>query len=961
MRKFFTLLIVVVSCHYTQGQNELTRTVSGRLTGTDGTPLPGVSIVVKGTSTGTTTDADGSYSIEAPIGSTLVFAFVGMRTKEVLVTKDNLQPAKPSRVRSTKRSRKSEREIAISFTETPGPESGPGIATFTESTQSLKHRNIDPSTIRSIRSVGRRVVIKTDSDPVRVKGFGLQFTTSFGLDQINKLPELQSDFAQGRPVGGSAEWRGPDQSEFFSWGPGVRNLEFDGTGYPFDRNGRLVARGSGNGKQANRYDARSFFRSGLTTSNEVAYTLPAGSGARLIFTGERMDRSGIIPNSSYRKMNFSGKLRNFTLAENLRVNASISFNDSRGDLLMRGANYATIVGNVLRTPITFDNTNGLHPAEARHTEEAFYREDGGVRSHAAEIADNPYGLTAEAPDRESLKRFMASSNLHYTSGGKFSLLFNANVDRQSGNNVTGTPFGYSGFLSGMLTLRDEVSTQANASLTPTFTFDRANGNIKLNLSWITQFESRELERSNGLNFPSAALSQDISEANSIASIHNERSRAAHELAINAVLERYDWLTLRAGNRYYMSNTVNTRWYKNMLPYASMSVDLAELLSVWSSDGLRFYTAFSRTIQEAPLIYNDWAYASTTIPVQNYNSYVESGELFFHPGLSPERERKFESGFKGIFSRFWLELSYFRNITRDFISPVSTGFEFELRNAASIESQGATVSAEYFGHLRNGSWGLNIKWSKTQNYVDELYGQEEKLPLSGFATIHSALMRGEPVGAIFGTRYLRDDHNRKVIGNDGFPLEDPISQLIGNPIPDWTMGLHSYVNWRKLRLSFVFDIKKGGDIWNGTRAMLDYLGRSAETGALRNVTDYIFDGVDLNGNVNSVPVRFFDAGQAVEANRWTRYGWDGVGEDYIEDGSWFRLNELQLSCTIARRPQRSGVREMVFTVGSRNLFVITPYSGVDPSASLFGYSAGTGLDLFNAPATRSFNAQVTIKI
>lgn len=60
--------------------------ISGVVTsGSDGSPLPGVSIVVKSTSTGTVTDIDGKYAIDAPEGSTLVFSYVGFTTKEVSI------------------------------------------------------------------------------------------------------------------------------------------------------------------------------------------------------------------------------------------------------------------------------------------------------------------------------------------------------------------------------------------------------------------------------------------------------------------------------------------------------------------------------------------------------------------------------------------------------------------------------------------------------------------------------------------------------------------------------------------------------------------------------------------------------------------------------------------------------------------------------------------------------------
>lgn len=64
----------------------LAQTITGRVTATtDGQSLPGVSIVVKGTTAGTVTDANGRYSIAAAGNRTLVFSFIGYKTKEVAV------------------------------------------------------------------------------------------------------------------------------------------------------------------------------------------------------------------------------------------------------------------------------------------------------------------------------------------------------------------------------------------------------------------------------------------------------------------------------------------------------------------------------------------------------------------------------------------------------------------------------------------------------------------------------------------------------------------------------------------------------------------------------------------------------------------------------------------------------------------------------------------------------------
>ncbi|MBD2722997.1 SusC/RagA family TonB-linked outer membrane protein [Hymenobacter armeniacus] len=63
--------------------------VSGRVTGPDGAGLPGVTVLVKGTSVGTSTNADGAFSLMAPEGSTLVFSFVGYTTQSVVLTAGN--------------------------------------------------------------------------------------------------------------------------------------------------------------------------------------------------------------------------------------------------------------------------------------------------------------------------------------------------------------------------------------------------------------------------------------------------------------------------------------------------------------------------------------------------------------------------------------------------------------------------------------------------------------------------------------------------------------------------------------------------------------------------------------------------------------------------------------------------------------------------------------------------------
>jgi hypothetical protein len=59
--------------------------ISGTVTDASGAPLPGVSIVVKGTTTGTASSVDGNFELPVPPGATLVFSSVGMKSQEIAV------------------------------------------------------------------------------------------------------------------------------------------------------------------------------------------------------------------------------------------------------------------------------------------------------------------------------------------------------------------------------------------------------------------------------------------------------------------------------------------------------------------------------------------------------------------------------------------------------------------------------------------------------------------------------------------------------------------------------------------------------------------------------------------------------------------------------------------------------------------------------------------------------------
>ena len=85
MRKFLLLsFLCIVASSHAWAQD---RTVTGKVTSTeDGIPLPGVNVVIKGSTTGTVTNAEGVYNLTIPrAGGSLIFSFIGFQTQEVVV------------------------------------------------------------------------------------------------------------------------------------------------------------------------------------------------------------------------------------------------------------------------------------------------------------------------------------------------------------------------------------------------------------------------------------------------------------------------------------------------------------------------------------------------------------------------------------------------------------------------------------------------------------------------------------------------------------------------------------------------------------------------------------------------------------------------------------------------------------------------------------------------------------
>ena len=177
-------------------------------------------------------------------------------------------------------------------------------------------------------------------------------------------------------------------------------------------------------------------------------------------------------------------------------------------------------------------------------------------------------------------------------------------------------------------------------------------------------------------------------------------------------------------------------------------------------------------------------------------------------------------------------------------------------------------------------------------------------------------------------------------------------------------------YKGITLGFQIDVRKGGDIWNGTRGATSYFGTSKETED-RGATK-VFSGLTGHLNANGDVVHFDANGNEVAgpggANTVSatlnQYYWQNIGSSFIgpsepdvEDGSFVKLRQVSLAYALPKSVLGNTFKSLNLTFFANNIILHTDYSGVDPETSLAGPANGQGLDYFNNPGVKTYGVRL----
>lgn len=829
------------------------------------------------------------------------------------------------------------------------------------------------------------IIITTKKGRQGAGGKGLNVNVSSGWEwsEYNKMVPLQDKYLQGS--GGI--YLDPSTNYSGSWGPLADTMFWDGNSdYKYDQNGMLVGQSDPTASTAfepyNNVD--DFYRTGFKHNYNVDFS-GASDRADYFFSAGYEDQDGIIPKNTFSKYNFgfNGGLR---LSEKLSARSSIKYVRSGGTKIEQGSNISGVMLGLLRTPISFDNSNGL--GEDGADDPSAYMYDDGSQRKYRDISgyDNPFWTVNQNPLVDKVNRYIGSLELNYQANDWLTILGRGGIDRYTDYRNQHFAIGSRQFSAGQVTENNFDNSILNLDLMAMIKkqlTDDLGLNLTLGENWYDRRLTQVYVQADGLTIPNF---YDVSNASAFYAYNYDevvRSRSHYAMA-ELAYQTYLYLTLTG--RIDKSSTFDPENWSYFYPSASLgfvftdafdlesrSFNYGKLRFSWGKVGTASPEPYQVTTTYSSAFVQDGWTDGITFPFGGTSGF-DIEDTKGDRSLSPEFGTELEIGLelKFLQNRAGLDFTWYNNENTDIIIPVpvspASGFDQLFTNAASMTNKGIEIQA-YGRPVETTSgftWDITVNWAKNINEVTELAPGVENIFIGGFEGSSIRAVAGSPYGSIFGFGFYRDSGGALVIGSDGYPVLDPNEKGFGSAQPEWTMGIRNTFSYQGVSLSALLDIREGGVMWNGTRSALYFFGTHEDT-EIRGETT-IFEGnlatYDDDGNIildaNGLPVTDGSNDIVVPLDEnWLAFGNANgfIGsntEDFIEETSWVRLREITLSYRLPNAMvENTPFTNIEISAFGRNLWLSTDYTGIDPETSLAGSRNEQGMDYFNMPNTKSY--------
>lgn len=436
--------------------------------------------------------------------------------------------------------------------------------------------------------------------------------------------------------------------------------------------------------------------------------------------------------------------------------------------------------------------------------------------------------------------------------------------------------------------------------------------------------------------------------------------------------------------------------KGGLTQSSVPSAFTQVTGKSTNGGLLGYGSDLYSSYDGPSYTNQNAYAITSY--YNGTPSVDYSSTIANASLKPFNRQTLETGLDMKFfkNRIGFDFTYFQSINgpQIYALNVAPSTSYGAQNVNGITTKKAGFEFSLSGSpLRSATglnWDINANISTFKETLQSIYGSESVLALNG----HNYKV-GERMDAYYGAGFVRDGSNN-IIYKGGLPLRAPSdignNAFLGNLNPDYTFGINNKFGYKNWTLSFQFDGRIGGKIYdeiykdgmNGGTSIESASGafgaaRLAEwqttaTGTIAPTPKYIADGVTITGGTpiyvggqitNLKDLTFAPNATASTVQNFISSGIGNVTEYWMIDRSYVKLREISFGYTFPAKMLGNNkvIKSASISIVGRNLLYFAARNDFDIDQFTSGYndanrSLNTGGALQSA-TTRNFGFNLNL--
>ncbi len=957
--------------------------IEGRVNDSEGKAIPGVSVVVPGSSIGTATDIDGRYSLSLPKGSKLRFSYIGFNSEEFSINDQSRLD-----VVLEENSEILNEVVVIGYGTAKRKDLTTAVSTI--SAQDLDERPIT-SAAQAIQGKAAGVhVYQPNGAPgaamvVRVRG-----TTSFNgsnepLYVVDGVPVDNIDFlapndianmqilkdASSAAIYGSRAANGVVLISTRQAGKGAKiaaNMQF-GINRVSNRIQSLNARQykelidelrpgaipEGTSDKTDWFNE--VYGDGLTQN----YQLQVSDGndkTRYFISAGYLDEKGVLSSAFFRRFNFRSNIES-QIRKWLHVGLNVSYSDNTSNSVTTGmgSNRGGVVLAVVNLPTAAtikDETTGLYN-----------------RLFFGQNITNPIEQIENGKNNQSNEnRLIASGAATITFLPQLNLKSSYSLDRRNGK-VTGfTPPSHGPDRNDWGNAWDNRSENVlmvfDNVLTYKDTFrNKHNVEAMLGSSWTDSKWSRSYI--NASHFKDASI-QTLNAANKIA-WDNTGSNASEW----AILSAFGRLSYNFDSKYLFTFNVRRDGSSKLHPdhrwgtFPSLSgawrISSEPFMQQfdWLND-LKLRAGWGQTGNQSGV--GDYSY------LQYYNikrqAWFEASKTDALPLISQANLRTADLTWETttqsnigidltmLNSRLTLAMDYYYKYTTDMLMYVSlpegaAAANSIVRNEGEMTNRGFEFSAHSRNLIGEFTWNTDFNISLNRNRLEKLELQQIYYDAETTDAFHQTrVVRnevGRPLGGFYG--YISDGVDPETGElmyrdmNEDNRITSSDKTYIGDPNPLFTYGLTNTFSYKGFNLNVFILGSAGNDIFNAskgdTQGMYD----------LKNQSTEVLRRWRTPGQISDIP----KAGFNLQPSTY-----------FIEDGSYLRVKDITLSYNFTGSVlKRAGISRLQPYLTASNLLTLTKYKGMDPEVNQWGNSGAVqGIDWGTYPHSKTFVFGVNVE-